>query len=125
MIYTSVSRPATAPGARLALAVLEQAIRDIQNAPAALPSSQAFSDTCPMRIAEVRRHRIRRAFRYGEDALRWVFDDGSSSLPHVSFLHVCEVLDLDPQRLRNKIATNVHEMPIPTRGSGRYPVSSV
>lgn len=125
MTHTSVSRPTTAPGARLALAVLEQAIRDIQNAPAALPSSQAFSDTCSMRTAEVRRHRIRRAVRDGEDALRWVFDDGSSSLPHMSFLHVCEILDLEPEGLRNKIATNVHEMPIPTRGSGRHPVSGV
>ena len=113
-----------APGARLALAVLEQAIRDIQNMPAVLPEMDDFRDTCSQQIAEVRRHRLRRAFRDGEDALRWVFDESPTSLPHASFMHVCTALDLDPEGLRNKIRDNVDNMPMPTRGSGRHPVSS-
>ena len=92
------------PGARLALAVLEQAILDIQKMPA-------------MAVDHCHNH------REGQHALDWVFLEYETR--GLSFTYVCEVLDIDISVLRKRIADNIEGMMIPTRGSGRYPVTSV
>ena len=94
---------ATEPGARLALAVLEQAILDIQK----MPKSKKIHY---------------RHYKEGQHALDWVFTEYETR--GLSFAYVCEVLDLDPSALRKRITNDVQRMTMPSRGAGRYPVTS-
>jgi len=92
-----------APIKRLMLGLLEISLRDALGARRTkLPSRRRTFVRPPSTRACERVKRAQGASAQAADALAWVFDDGGDG--PFAFRSVCEVLEIDPGRLRERLA---------------------